>query len=59
MIDKLSAAANKALASDDVAAKLRGQGFEPMGGPPDEFAQFIPRETVKWTLAAEAAGLRK
>ena len=59
VIDKLSAAANKALASDDVAAKLRGQGFEPMGGPPDEFAQFIPRETVKWTLAAEAAGLRK
>src|SRR5262249_28369969 len=40
VIDKLSAAANKALASDDVAAKLRAQGFEPMGGPPDEFAQF-------------------
>jgi len=59
VIDKLSAAANKALASDDVAAKLRAQGFEPMGGPPDEFAQFIARETVKWTLAAEAAGLRK
>jgi tripartite-type tricarboxylate transporter receptor subunit TctC len=59
VIDKLSAAANKALASDDVAAKLRAQGFEPMGGPPDEFAQFIARETVKWTAAAEAAGLRK
>ena len=58
-IDKLSAAANKALASDGVVAKLRAQGFEPMGGPPDEFAQFIARETVKWTLAAEAAGLRK
>jgi tripartite-type tricarboxylate transporter receptor subunit TctC len=59
VIDKLSAAANKALASDDVVAKLRAQGFEPMGGPPDEFAQFIARETVKWTAAAEAAGLRK
>jgi tripartite-type tricarboxylate transporter receptor subunit TctC len=59
VIDKLSAAANKALASDDVAAKLRAQGYEPMGGPPDEFAQFIARETIKWTLAAEAAGLRK
>jgi tripartite-type tricarboxylate transporter receptor subunit TctC len=59
VIDKLSAAANKALASDDVVAKLRAQGFEPVGGPPDEFAQFIARETVKWTLAAEAAGLRK
>ena len=59
VIDTLSAAANKALASDDVVAKLRAQGFEPMGGPPDEFAQFVARETVKWTLAAEAAGLRK
>jgi tripartite-type tricarboxylate transporter receptor subunit TctC len=59
VIDELSAAANKALASDGVVAKLRAQGFEPMGGPPDEFAQFIARETVKWTLAAEAAGLRK
>lgn len=59
IIDKLSAAANDALAANDVAAKLRAQAFEPMGGPPDEFAQFIARETVKWTAAAEAAGLRK
>ena len=59
IIDKLSAAANDALAANDVAAKLRAQAFEPMGGPPDEFAQFIARETIKWTAAAEAAGLRK
>ena len=59
IIDKLSAAANDALAANEVAAKLRAQGFEPMGGPPDEFAQFIAREAVKWTAAAEAAGLRK
>ena len=26
--------------------------------PPDEFAQFIAREVVKWAAAAEAAGLR-
>jgi tripartite-type tricarboxylate transporter receptor subunit TctC len=59
IIDKLAAAANDALAASEVAAKLRAQGFEPMGGPPDDFAQFIARETVKWTAAAEAAGLRK
>jgi tripartite-type tricarboxylate transporter receptor subunit TctC len=59
IIDKLSAAANEALAANEVAAKLRAQGFEPMGGPPHDFAQFIARETVKWTAAAEAAGLRK
>jgi tripartite-type tricarboxylate transporter receptor subunit TctC len=59
VIEKLAAAANAALKSDDVAAKLRAQGFEPLGGPPDEFARFIARETVKWEAAAEAAGLKK
>ena len=59
VIEKLAAAANAALKSDDVAAKLRAQGFEPLGGPPDEFAQFIAREMVKWSAAAEAAGLKK
>jgi len=58
VIEKLSAAANAALASDDVVAKLRVQTFEPMGGSPEEFARFIARETVKWSAAAEAAGLK-
>src|SRR5262245_27776074 len=59
VIDKLAAAANGALKSDDVVAKLRAQGFEPLGGSPDAFAQFIAREMVKWATAAEAAGLRE
>jgi tripartite-type tricarboxylate transporter receptor subunit TctC len=59
VIDKLSGAANGALASDEVVAKLRAQGFEPLGGPPEEFARFIARESVKWAAAAEAAGLKK
>jgi tripartite-type tricarboxylate transporter receptor subunit TctC len=59
VIDKLSAAANAALASEEVVGKLRAQGFEPLGGSPDEFARFVARETVKWAAAAEAAGLKK
>src|SRR5215208_4124221 len=39
-VDKLAAAANKALKSDGVVAKLRAQGFEPLGGSPDEFTQL-------------------
>ncbi|HEY1361676.1 MAG TPA: tripartite tricarboxylate transporter substrate binding protein [Xanthobacteraceae bacterium] len=56
IIDRLADAANAALKSDDVAAKLRKQGFEPLGGTPDEFTGFIARETGKW---AAAAGMRK
>jgi tripartite-type tricarboxylate transporter receptor subunit TctC len=59
VIDKLAAAANRALKSDDVIAKLRAQGFEPLGGSPEEFAQFIAREAAKWEAAAQAAGLKK
>src|SRR4029453_2417251 len=59
VIEKLSAAANAALASEEVAGKLRAQGFEPLGGPPDEFARYIARETVKGAVPPEAAGLKK
>jgi tripartite-type tricarboxylate transporter receptor subunit TctC len=59
VIDKLAAAANKALKSPDIVAKLRAQGFEPLGGPPDEFAQFIANDIAKWAAAAEAAGMKK
>jgi tripartite-type tricarboxylate transporter receptor subunit TctC len=59
VVDKLAAAANGALKSEEIVAKLQAQGFEPLGGSPEEFAQFIARETDKWRVAAEAAGLKK
>ncbi len=59
VIQKLAAAANAALKSDDVATKLKASGFEPLGGPPEAFAQFIAREQFKWGAAAEAAGMKK
>jgi tripartite-type tricarboxylate transporter receptor subunit TctC len=59
VIDKLAAAANGALKSDEIVAKLKAQGFEPLGGSPEEFAQLIARDTAKWSVAAKAAGLKK
>jgi tripartite-type tricarboxylate transporter receptor subunit TctC len=59
IIDKLAAAANMALKTDDIAAKLRKSGFEPLGGAPDAFAAFVGREVVQWAAAAEAAGFKK
>jgi tripartite-type tricarboxylate transporter receptor subunit TctC len=59
VIDKLAAAANRALKSDDVIAKIRQSGFEPLGGSPEEFAQTIARDAAKWSAAAEAAGIKK
>jgi tripartite-type tricarboxylate transporter receptor subunit TctC len=59
VIDKLADAANRALKSDDVVAKLRAQGFEPLGSTPEEFAELIAHDAIKWAAAAQAAGLKK
>jgi tripartite-type tricarboxylate transporter receptor subunit TctC len=59
IVDKLAAAANAALKSPQLVAKLTAAQFEPLGGSPDEFAAFIARETAKWRMVAEATGLRK
>jgi tripartite-type tricarboxylate transporter receptor subunit TctC len=59
VIDKLNAAAVKALKDPEVAAKLKVAGFEPLGSSPDEFAKLIAGDLVKWADAAKAAGLKK
>ena len=59
VLDKLAAAANAALKTDEVVGKLKASGFEPLGGASDTFAKFIAAETVKWSAAAQAAELKK
>lgn len=58
IIDKLAEAAPKAMQTPQAQEALRKQGFEPLNGGPDEFADYIRRETARWTTVAQAAGLR-
>jgi len=58
-IDKLSRAGNDAIKSDEVQANFKSQGFDAIGGTPEDFARFIDREMEKWTVAVQAAGLKK
>jgi tripartite-type tricarboxylate transporter receptor subunit TctC len=58
IIDKLADAAPKAMQTPKAQEALRKQGFEPLNGGPDEFAQYIRREIARWTDVAQAAGLR-
>jgi tripartite-type tricarboxylate transporter receptor subunit TctC len=37
---------------------LSKQGFEPLDGGPDKFADYIRSETARWSAVAGAAGLR-
>ena len=58
VIDKLADATPKAMQTPKAQEALRNQGFEPLKGGPDEFAEYIRRETARWSDVAQAAGLR-
>jgi tripartite-type tricarboxylate transporter receptor subunit TctC len=48
VIDKISAATNQTLQEPSVVSALKTQGFDPIGGSPEEFAQYIKSETERW-----------
>jgi tripartite-type tricarboxylate transporter receptor subunit TctC len=58
IVERLSAAANAALNTEQVRAALKQQGTDPAGGTPKEFADFIQADIEKWTalLASPSPG---
>ncbi|MEP7067734.1 MAG: tripartite tricarboxylate transporter substrate binding protein [Usitatibacter sp.] len=58
IIDKLNAAANKALGSSEMKAKLHEDGSTALGGTPQQFADFIRKEHVKWGAAVRDANIK-
>ncbi len=49
IVDKLATAANAALNTEAIRAALKQQGTDPVGGTPQEFAEFIRADIEKWT----------
>jgi tripartite-type tricarboxylate transporter receptor subunit TctC len=47
----------KILAMPDVRETLAKAGAEPVGSTPQQFADFIRTETVKWGSAVKQAGI--
>ena len=56
---KLSQAVNDALRVKEVETALQTQGFETIGGSPEDFGRHIVSELKKWADVATAAGLQK
>ncbi|HEX4410191.1 MAG TPA: tripartite tricarboxylate transporter substrate binding protein [Xanthobacteraceae bacterium] len=48
IVDKLSDAINASLKNPKVAAELKTQGLETIGGTPDQFKTLIATETERW-----------
>jgi len=49
---------NRVLASSEFVEKMRLQGYEPVGGTPDQAGEWIRTETARWTKVIREAGIR-
>jgi tripartite-type tricarboxylate transporter receptor subunit TctC len=58
VIDKLNAALNAALATDEVRQRLAVEGAEPQPTTPQEYAALIDREVTMWSDLVKAAGIK-
>jgi len=43
----------------EVRQRFSSDGFEPVGGSPDQFAKFVRAEITKWEKIIETAGLKR
>ena len=59
VVEKLSAAANAALDTETVRSALKQQGTDPLGGTPQEFADFIRADIEKWTAVLASSNSPK
>ena len=59
IVAKLAGAVNEALRTSEVENALRAQGFDTIGGSPEDFGRHIAGEMKKWSDVALAAGLSK
>lgn len=56
--DKLSAEVKRILETPEVVAQLKGLGAEPAPSRPDEFANFLKAERVRWQEVVKASGAK-
>ena len=58
LIDRLNSELHKALASPDLKERLANAGVEPLTNTPDQFAEFIKSETVRYGKVVKSAGIK-
>ena len=58
VIAKLNAEMRQVLTMPDVRARFADLGFDVVGGPPEQFADFLRAENAKWKKIADIAKTR-
>ena len=57
-IDRLNAETNRALKSPELIEQFRMQGYEPLGGTPEEMNALIKADVARWTKIIRDAGIQ-
>jgi tripartite-type tricarboxylate transporter receptor subunit TctC len=57
-VERLGAAARKAVSSEDLKQRMLSQGLEPVGNTSEQFAQLIRVELPKWAKVVQASGAK-
>src|SRR5215467_823380 len=55
---KLNAAVNRAIESADVRERLASNAFDPVGGSPQQFTDYVKAEIAKWAKVVRATGAK-
>jgi tripartite-type tricarboxylate transporter receptor subunit TctC len=58
IVQRLSEATNQALKSPEVRERLEAVAFDPVGGSPREFADYIKTEIPKWGRVVRAGNIK-
>ena len=58
IVARLHAEIGRVLQAPDVRERLAGDGADPVGSTPDEFAAFLRSETAKWAKVVRNAGIQ-
>ena len=58
IVEKLAAAATKAVASPDLQSKIKNNGGDPIVMGPKEFGDYLKKDISRWSEAIEAAGIK-
>jgi tripartite-type tricarboxylate transporter receptor subunit TctC len=58
LIDRIAKDVHAAMHSPDIAKRLAGDGSEPVGSSPAEFASHIKSEQALWRRVIKQAGIR-
>jgi tripartite-type tricarboxylate transporter receptor subunit TctC len=58
VVQKLNAAMNRVRQMRDVRERLEALTFEPIGGSPHQFADYVRSEVAKWAVVVKQAGAK-